>query len=234
MLEVSGLTGGWGQTTVIEDVSLRVEPGETLAIVGRNGVGKSTLLELIVGRAQRRGGTVSLAGTLISTLPVYRRSTAGLGYVPQQREVFASVSVREHLAIAHRPGVWTPARVLELFPGLARRLESLGRQLSGGEQQMLAIGRALVGNPGVVLMDEPSEGLAPVVVEQLGSALRAVMAEGSLAMILVEQRIDIALDLSDRCLVMERGRVVFEGVSADLRAGNETFATLIGFASAAC
>jgi branched-chain amino acid transport system ATP-binding protein len=229
MLEVAGLTGGWGQTTVVEDVTLRVAPGETLAIVGRNGVGKSTLLELIVGRAQCRSGTVSLGGSAISALPVYRRSIAGLGYVPQQREVFASVSVREHLAIAHRPGVWTPARVLELFPGLGRRLESLGRQLSGGEQQMLAIGRALVGNPAVVLMDEPSEGLAPVVVEQLGAALRAVMAEGSLAMILVEQRIDIALELSDRCLVMERGRVVFEGVSADLRAGNETFATLIGF-----
>jgi branched-chain amino acid transport system ATP-binding protein len=233
MLEVTGLTGGWDGTTVIEDVSLHVDPGETLAIVGRNGVGKSTLLEAIVGRAMRRSGTVSLNGNVISELPVYRRCLAGLGYVPQQREVFASVTVREHLAIAHRPGTWTPARVLELFPSLARRLESLGRQLSGGEQQMLAIARALVGNPAVLLMDEPSEGLAPVVVEQLGAALRAVISDGSSAMVLVEQRLDIALDLSDRCAVMERGRIVFTGKSATLSAGNDEFATLMGFATAA-
>jgi branched-chain amino acid transport system ATP-binding protein len=228
MLEVAGLTGGWDQTTVVEDVSLTVAAGETLAIVGRNGVGKSTLLELIVGRALRRSGSVRLGDGDLSRLPVFRRSLAGLGYVPQQREVFASVTVREHLAIASRPGPWTTARILELFPSLARRLGSLGIQLSGGEQQMLAIARALAGNPSVLLMDEPSEGLAPVVVEQLAAALRAVIADGSLAVLLVEQRVDIALDFSDRCLVMERGRIVFSGRSDALREGNAEFAALIG------
>jgi ABC-type branched-subunit amino acid transport system ATPase component len=140
----------------------------------------------------------------------------------------SAVTVREHLAIAARPGQWTTARILELFPSLARRLGSLGNQLSGGEQQMLAIARALAGNPSVLLMDEPSEGLAPVVVEQLGAALRAVIADGSLAVLLVEQRIDIALDFSDRCLVMDRGRIVFSGRSDALREGNDEFAALIG------
>jgi branched-chain amino acid transport system ATP-binding protein len=228
MLEIAGLTGGWDQTTVVEDVSLTVAAGETLAIVGRNGVGKSTLLELIVGRALRRSGNVRLGDDDLSRLPVFRRSLAGLGYVPQQREVFASVTVREHLAIAARPGPWTTARILDLFPSLARRLGSLGNQLSGGEQQMLAIARALAGNPSVLLMDEPSEGLAPVVVEQLATALRAVIADGSLAVLLVEQRVDIALDFSDRCLVMERGRIVFSGRSDALREGNAEFAALIG------
>jgi branched-chain amino acid transport system ATP-binding protein len=228
MLEIAGLTGGWDQTTVVEDVSLTVAAGETLAIVGRNGVGKSTLLELIVGRALRRSGNVRLGDDDLSRLPVFRRSLAGLGYVPQQREVFASVTVREHLAIAARPGPWTTARILDLFPSLARRLGSLGNQLSGGEQQMLAIARALAGNPSVLLMDDPSEGLAPVVVEQLATALRAVIADGSLAVLLVEQRVDIALDFSDRCLVMERGRIVFSGRSDALREGNAEFAALIG------
>jgi branched-chain amino acid transport system ATP-binding protein len=228
MLEVSGLTGGWGPTIIVEDVSFSVAPGETLAIIGRNGVGKSTLFELLAGRASRRAGEIRIAGEDVSALPIYRRATLGLGYVPQQREVFPSLTVREHLTIASRAGRWTPAAVLDLFPSLAARLGSLGGQLSGGEQQMLAIGRALVGNPRVILMDEPSEGLAPVVVEHLIAAVRSVAGEGAMSVVLIEQRIDIAVDLAPRCLVMERGRIVFEGRTAELTADRRDLGALLG------
>jgi branched-chain amino acid transport system ATP-binding protein len=228
MFEVTGLTGGWGATVVVEAVSLSLPAGGSLAIIGRNGVGKTTLLELLVGRARHRAGTIGLGGRDLTAERVHHRARAGLGYVPQNREVFPSLTVREHLAVAARPGRWTGAAVMELFPSLAARRESLGGSLSGGEQQMLAIGRALVGNPRVVLMDEPSEGLAPIVVERLAEALRAVVAERSLALLLVEQRADIALDLCERCLVMDRGRVVHEGPSDALRDDEARLAGLVG------
>ena len=167
MLEIMSLSGGWGSTTIVEDLSLTVGTGEAVAIVGRNGVGKSTLLEIITGRARRSGGTIRLANKDISDQPTKYRARMGLGYVPQSREVFPSLTVREHIAVSARPGQWSEDRLLGLFPPLARRLHSLGGQLSGGEQQMLAIARALSANPKMLLMDEPSEGLAPVVVEQL-------------------------------------------------------------------
>ncbi len=228
MLDVRRLTGGWGPTTVIEELSVSVQSGETVALVGRNGVGKSTLLELIVGRAQRRAGEVRLGTTDLAPLRTYQRSEAGLGYVPQEREVFPSLTVKENLGVAQRPGRWTEGAVLELFPALANRLTSLGRQLSGGEQQMLSIARALVGNPRVLLMDEPSEGLAPVVVEQLVLALKAVAGDGSLAVLLVEQRIEVALDLASRCLIMDRGRIVHEASTASLRADPMRIGGLMG------
>lgn len=217
MLELVDLTGGWGPTTIVERFSLSIGDGETVAIVGRNGVGKSTLLELIAGRAQLQSGEIRLRGQDVCRLPIHQRARAGLGYVPQHREVFPSLTVREHLAIAVQPGYWSQRTVLELFPSLGARLDSLGAHLSGGEQQMLAIARALVTNPTVLLMDEPSEGLAPVVVEQLVAAVRDVVGARTLAVLLVEQRIDIALELASRCIVMDRGRIVHDAPSQDYR-----------------
>ncbi len=228
MLETSKLSGGWGPTLVVEDLSLQVAAGETVAIAGRNGVGKSTLLELIVGRAQRRSGSIMLAGGDIAVLATHDRARRGLGYVPQSREVFTSLTVAEHLQVAARPGHWTAQRVLDLFPRLGERMASHGNQLSGGEQQMLAIARALLGNPRVLLMDEPFEGLAPIIVEHLVSSIRKIVQTSSLALLLVEQRVDIALDLSHRCIVMDRGRTVFEGASGKLAGDDERIAALMG------
>ena len=227
-LEIRDLHGGWGPTTVVENVSLAVAAGETVAIIGRNGVGKSTLLELIAGRAQRRAGEIRLDQVDISAKPTYQRSDCGLGYVPQEREIFPSLTVRENLSVALRPGAWNEERLFAVFPGLGARMNSLGWQLSGGEQQMLSIARALMGNPKVLLMDEPTEGLAPVVVEQLVAALRGVTADSSLALLLVEQRVDVVLDMSSRCLIMDRGRVVHEEASALLREHPGRLARLIG------
>jgi branched-chain amino acid transport system ATP-binding protein len=228
VFEIRGLSGGWGSTVVVEDFNLRIEAGETVAVIGRNGVGKSTLLELSVGRARRQHGQILLDGRDLAMLPVHRRARDGLGYVPQSREVFPSLTVQEHFGVAARPGAWSVARVLELFPRLAERLDSFGTQLSGGEQQMLAVARALLGNPRVLLMDEPFEGLAPIVVEHFVNAIRQIVADGSLAMLLVEQRVDIALDLSHRCMVMDRGRCVFEGLSEGLSEQGSALATAMG------
>src|SRR3569833_2146760 len=177
MLELRKVSSGWGPTTIVEDISIRVQPGEVVSIVGRNGVGKTTLLETIVGRARLRTGEIVLDGQPLSRLGTFQRARRGLGHVPQSREIFPSLSVREHLEVSRLPGPWTIARILDLFPGIAQRLDSLGSQLSGGEQQMLASARALAANPKMILMDEPSEGLAPGVVEQLVESLKKVVAE---------------------------------------------------------
>lgn len=228
MLEIAGLTGGWGPTTIVERLDLSVAAGETVAVVGRNGVGKTTLLELIAGRAQLRSGEIRIGHRDIGRLPIHERARAGIGYVPQQREVFRSLTVKEHLAIAARPGVWSEAAVLDLFPSLGERLHSFGAHLSGGEQQMLAIARALITNPTVLLMDEPSEGLAPVVVEQLVAAIRDLVGGRTLSVLLVEQRVDIALELASRCIVMDRGRIVRDALSREFRTGAIDIADMMG------
>jgi branched-chain amino acid transport system ATP-binding protein len=231
-LELDAVYAGYGETVVLEDIRLALAAGETLSIIGRNGVGKSTLLATIMGHTTLHGGAVLLHGRDISQVATYRRVIAGLGYVPQEREIFPSLTLRENLEVAARPGVWTIAAVFELFPRLAERAGNRGNQLSGGEQQMLAIGRALVGNPSVLLMDEPSEGLAPVIVEELARALKKLAQQGSLAMILVEQNSRLALDIAPRAVVMDRGRIVYDGASATLRDDPEKLEHFIGVVKA--
>jgi len=217
VLDLDNVRAGYGETVVLEDIRLALAPSETVSIIGRNGVGKTTLLATIMGHTTLHSGRVSLHGKDISSLATYRRVTAGLGYVPQEREIFPSLTLRENLEVAARPGTWTMETVYELFPRLAERAENRGNQLSGGEQQMLAIGRALIGNPSVLLMDEPSEGLAPVIVEELARAVKRLSQTSGLAIILVEQNSRLALDIAPRVLVMDRGRIVFDGPSETLR-----------------
>jgi branched-chain amino acid transport system ATP-binding protein len=231
-LELDKVFAGYGETVVLEDIRLALDVGETLSIIGRNGVGKSTLLATIMGHANLHGGRVLLHGRDISKVATYNRVGAGLAYVPQEREIFPSLSLRENLDVAARPGAWTMEKVFELFPRLAERAGNRGNQLSGGEQQMLAIGRALIGNPTVLLMDEPSEGLAPVIVEELARAVKRLTQAGSLATVLVEQNSRLALDISPRAVVMDRGRIVYDGSSETLRNDPAKLEQLIGVVKA--
>ncbi|HLA21355.1 MAG TPA: ABC transporter ATP-binding protein [Pseudolabrys sp.] len=229
-LELDGVFAGYGETVVLEDVRLSLKSAETLAIIGRNGVGKSTLLATIMGHTTLHGGSIRLRGNDISRLAPHKRSWAGLGYVPQEREIFASLTLHENLAVALRPGIWTIEEVFALFPRLAERQTARGNQLSGGEQQMLSIARALVGNPSVLLMDEPSEGLAPVIVEELARAVKRLTEAEGLVLVLVEQNTRLALDLSPRTVVLDRGRIVYDGPSATLKADPARLEQLIGVA----
>ena len=222
------VSAGYGETVVLEDIDLALAPSETLSIIGRNGVGKSTLLATIMGHTTLRGGRIELHGQDLLAMATYRRVAAGLGYVPQEREIFPSLTLRENLEVAARRGEWTLQAVYELFPRLAERAGNMGNQLSGGEQQMLAIGRALIGNPSVLLMDEPSEGLAPVIVEELARAVKRLSQESALALILVEQNSRLALDIAPRAVVMDRGRIVYDGASQALRDDPARLEQLIG------
>ena len=227
-LSLNGLTAGYGDTVVLQGVDLAVAVGEAVAIIGRNGVGKSTLLASIMGVTTRHGGSIRFDGRPIDGLAPHQRARAGIGFVPQEREVFPSLTVTENLAIAERPGHWHRRTVFELFPSLARRAGNLGNQLSGGEQQMLAIARALVGNPRLLLMDEPSEGLAPVIVEQLQQAIARLRDEFEMGIVLVEQNSRIALAFAERCIVMNRGRIVRDGPSRELRDDDALLHRLVG------
>jgi branched-chain amino acid transport system ATP-binding protein len=217
-LAVDGLSAGYGSTLVLDGVSFSLAPGGTLAVLGRNGVGKTTLLETLMGLTTFRSGTITLDGERIEQVPTHRRNEMGLGYVPQQREVFPSLTVEENLAVAARPGGWSIESVFELFPSLKERRGNPGNKLSGGEQQMVAIGRALVGRPKVLLLDEPLEGLAPVVVEALFEALAKIRDEGRLGMVLVEQKVELALAFAHDVVILDRGRIVYRDTSAALRA----------------
>jgi len=226
-LELDNVRAGYGETVVLEDIRLKLDAGETLSIIGRNGVGKSTLLETVMGHTTLHGGEISLGGRRIEAAPAHARALAGLGYVPQEREIFPSLSVRENLEICARPGHWNAERVFELFPNLRARLSNAGTQLSGGEQQMLAIARALMTNPSVLLMDEPTEGLAPVIVQALTQVLLKLRSEGNLSIVLVEQNSRVALEFSARTVVMDRGRLVYDGPSERLRKDPDFLASLI-------
>ena len=227
-LALRHVSAGYGDTVVLEDVSLALEAGESISVIGRNGVGKSTLLATVMGHTTLHGGEVLLGGASLARVPVFRRARSGLGFVPQEREIFPSLTVRENLAVGARPGPWTAERVFDLFPNLGARLSHAGSLLSGGEQQMLSIARALVTNPSVLLMDEPTEGLAPVIVEALAAVLARLSAEGSLSIVLVEQNSRVALAFSARTVVMDKGRIVYDGASAALTADPERLAKLIG------
>jgi len=227
-LVLDRVSAGYGETVVIEDISLDLPPGGTLAVLGRNGVGKTTLMATIMGHTQLRGGAIRFAGREITTLPPYRRVRLGIGFVPQEREIFPSLTVEENLLVAARPGRWSLARVYEFFPSLAARRRNRGNQLSGGEQQMLAIGRALIGNPSVLLMDEPLEGLAPVIVDGLLAGLERLKREDDLALLLVEQHARLALELAPESIILDRGLIFFVGPSRELLHAPARLTALMG------
>ena len=217
-LTLRGVTAGYGETVVLEGVDLALAPGESISVIGRNGVGKTTLLTTIMGHTSLYAGEILLGETRIERIPIYARARAGLGFVPQEREIFPSLTLEENLRIAHQPGYWDLRRVFELFPRLEERQRNMGNQLSGGEQQMLSIARALMTNPSALLMDEPTEGLAPVLVETLTAVLLKLRDQSGLSIILVEQNSRLALAFSPRTVVMDKGRIVYDGASATLAA----------------
>jgi branched-chain amino acid transport system ATP-binding protein len=228
LLELQDVSAGYGPTTVLENVSLAVPERGALAILGRNGVGKTTLLATIMGHTRIYSGAICVAGEDIVRLPIHARAERGLGYVPQEREIFPSLSVQENLTTMARPGHWTLERVYDLFPNLAERRRNMGNQISGGEQQMLSIGRALMLNPRILLLDEPLEGLAPVLVEQLLAALETLKAESELTILIVEQQAEIALEFAPTAIVLDRGRIVHSGPSAELLADEVRRAGFLG------
>ena len=227
MLELSKVRAGYGETVVLEDIDLQLPERGSLAVLGRNGVGKTTLLATVMGHTTFHSGKVVLSGKAIEGLPVYERSKLGIGYVPQERMIFPSLTVHENLEVARRPGRWTLDAVYGLFPRLKERRSAFGNQLSGGEQQMLAIGRALMGNPSLLLMDEPLEGLAPIIVEGLLVALKKLISEDSLTLVLVEQHAKLALQVTQNAMVLSRGRVSYSGASAELLADPQRLAALV-------
>ena len=227
LLALEGITAGYGDGIVLEDVSLVLEEGDSLALLGRNGMGKTTLLVTLMGLTRLRGGTMRWRGVDLRALPTFRRSHAGLGWVPQERYMFPSLTVEEHLTVVARPGKWTVRRIYETFPRLEERRANFGNQLSGGEQQMLAIARALMVNPTLLLLDEPMEGLAPIIVQELMGVIRDLVAEGGMAVIVVEQHAKLALSLARQAVVLERGRVVHRSESEALLRDPEKLHSLI-------
>ena len=230
LLAVEGITAGYGESVVLEDVSFALEEGDSMALLGRNGVGKTTLLVTLMGLTRLHRGTLRWRGADLAALPTHRRSHAGLGWVPQERFMFPSLTVEEHLTAVARPGRWTVARVYEVFPRLAERRANFGNQLSGGEQQMLAIGRALMVNPQLLLLDEPMEGLAPIIVQELMNVIRELVDDGGMAVIVVEQHAKLALTLTRKAVVLDRGRVVHRADSEALLADPERLHRLVAVA----
>ena len=228
LLSLSDVRAGYGSAVVLDGISFDVPERGSLAVLGRNGVGKSTLLLTIMGYTQIGRGHIRWRGEDITRQAPHRRARAGIGWVAQEREIFATLTVEENLNVAAHDGRWDLPAVYELFPRLAERRRNLGNQLSGGEQQMLAIARALMTNPALLLLDEPLEGLAPIVVEELAAAIRKMTSEGSNAFILVEQHVEIALALTQTALVIERGRIVHSGASDALLSDHATLDRLIG------
>jgi len=228
LLELKDVRAGYSDSVVLDGISLELAEAGSLAVLGRNGVGKSTLLLTIMGFTSLKRGRIALNGKAVEALAPHRRAQLGIGWVAQEREIFASLSVEENLTVAARPGLWNLARIYDLFPRLAERSGNLGNQLSGGEQQMLAIARALMTNPALLLLDEPLEGLAPIIVEELAAALARMIAQEGTAVILVEQHAELALSLTQDAVVMERGAIVHRAPSRALLDDAATLDRLIG------
>jgi branched-chain amino acid transport system ATP-binding protein len=228
LLRLDGVTAGYGDAVVLHGVSLVIPENGSLAVLGRNGVGKSTLLLTIMGYTQMRAGTVTWRGQDMSRLAPNKRALAGIGWVAQEREIFPSLTVEENLTVAARAGDWTLAAIYKMFPRLDERRRNKGNQLSGGEQQMLAIARALMTNPSLLLLDEPFEGLAPVIVEELIKAINLLLTDRKIAIVLVEQHTDVALELTRDAVVLERGAVAHRAPSAELMHDKATQERLVG------
>ncbi|MBD8530560.1 MULTISPECIES: ABC transporter ATP-binding protein [unclassified Massilia] len=230
LLALNGVTAGYGESIVLEDVSFTMNEGDSLALLGRNGVGKTSLLVTLMGLTRLHKGSIRWGGADIARVPTYKRSRSGLGWVPQERHMFPSLTVEEHLTVVERPGPWNLAKIYEIFPRLHERRANMGNQLSGGEQQMLAIARALMTNPRILLLDEPMEGLAPIIVQELVRVIRKLVAEEGMSVIVVEQHARLALSLTSRAIVLDRGRIVHDSDSASLLADGEKLDRLVAVA----
>ena len=230
LLVLEKVTAGYGDSVVLEDVSLTMEEGDSLALLGRNGVGKTTLLVTLMGLTRLHGGGIRWRGDSLARSPTHQRAQAGLGWVPQERYMFPSLTVEEHLTVVARPGPWNLKRIYALFPRLEERRANMGNQLSGGEQQMLAIARALMTNPQLLLLDEPMEGLAPIIVQELVRVVRRLISDEGLAVIVVEQHARLALSMTTQAIVLDRGRIVHESSSASLLDDRATLDRLVAVA----
>jgi branched-chain amino acid transport system ATP-binding protein len=230
LLCIESLRAGYGEAVILHDVNLSLAQGETLALLGRNGTGKTTLMNTIAGATRQHGGRISLNGVELHALPSHARASVGVGWVPQERDIFKSLTVMENLTAVARPGAWTPARVFELFPRLAERQNNMGNQLSGGEQQMLAVGRALVLNPKLLLLDEPLEGLAPIILQELLRAIARITREEGLSAIIVEQHPQAILAISHQAVVLDQGRVIHSGPADELLQQTALLDRLLGIA----
>jgi branched-chain amino acid transport system ATP-binding protein len=228
ILAIDQLCAGYGEAVVLSNVSLALAEGEALALLGRNGMGKTTLINSIVGVTRYHSGKIALDGTDITRMRPDQRALIGVGWVPQERNIFKSLTVHENLTAVAQPGPWTPDKVYTMFPRLKERQGNLGNQLSGGEQQMLAVGRALVLNPRVILLDEPLEGLAPIIVDELLAALRRIIRDEGMSAVLVEQNARKILPVTDRAIILERGAVVHTAESGTLATDREALETHLG------
>ena len=233
LLAIEGLRAGYGEAVVLPSMTLSLPDGQVLALLGRNGTGKTTLINSIVGVTRRFAGTVMLGRLDLTSMRPDQRARAGIGWVPQERNIFRSLTVHENLTAVARPGPWTTARIYGLFPRLAERRGNLGYQLSGGEQQMLAVGRALILNPRILLLDEPLEGLAPILIEELLAAFARVIREEGMAAIVVEQNAQKILGMTNRAVILERGSIVYQGESAALKGDRAVLETYLGVTESA-
>ncbi|OGA17231.1 MAG: ABC transporter ATP-binding protein [Betaproteobacteria bacterium RIFCSPLOWO2_12_FULL_63_13] len=228
LLSLRGVSAGYAESVVLNDINLDISEGSGLAVLGRNGVGKSTLIETVMGFTRLVSGSIHWRGRDITRLKPHQRAAQGIGWIPQERCVFPTLTVEENLNVVARPGSLTAARVYEIFPRLAERRQNRGSQLSGGEQQMLAIGRTLMTNPSLLLLDEPLEGLAPIVIEELGQSIAHMSGDEGMTLVLVEQHAELALEMTREAVIIERGRIVHRAPAAELRADHDTLDRYIG------